>query len=725
MSNPYRLIKQFVLLTGLGMVAIAARAQQSYYICIQSENGQPFYTQIGDKVYSSSAVGHLIISGLKDNVCNLEIGFPQHTSRPQQFSVPIRGKDQGYQLKKSGSQHWTLVSWQGQETIKPETGSGSNDLLYGERKKDDAFAALMAAVVNDSAVLYTSIVKNDAPITPSVTKTEEKKPEAVVSVANKDEKALVDTSTAVAGAYENDKPLYDTTTAVKKTYVNEKPLFDTAMAKTAPPPVEVDAAVIVAKEDDDQPLFDTAALAKLPKNNTSIIDITTGKPLYDTAAVEELEEEPAARVNNQVVAAPVTTEDKAVVNKEEIPAAVAAKKADKPGVIKVQQTKKDGETKIVFIDSSESPADVVTVYITDEPLQSKKPAQLVSAGLNEVAPNTGPEQKTVAEKTTDSVGKTDTVLKKEPAAPAGAQKEETVRKTETEPAEAKQVETAPKAEPAEAREEQAKPAHSTETTMVREVHPVIEKPAGKKGDTLVVILESPQQKRDTAKTMRQEAPKPMHAPPETTVAGAEKTATDVVADQPAVAQETDKTTGETGKRGKAAKNDDNTAVPATDQKAVSKPVVQQEVTAHAGQPAVKDDTAAHNMEAGPSRADAAQKPKAVYDPKPAELDKKVVMINSDCDRFATENDVDKLRVKMLNEKDVNKRVAVAYKVFKSMCLTAKQIKALTELFPTDENKYKFLETAYPFAADTSNFKELYEVFSTETYQTKFKAMVRY
>src|SRR5687767_3746313 len=119
MSNPYRVIKQLALLTGFCIVTgSAVRAQQSYYIYIQSDNGQPFYTQIGDKVYSSSAVGHLIIAGLKDNVCNFEIGFPQHISKPQQFTVPIRGKDHGFQLKKTGSD-WALIGWQNQETIKP------------------------------------------------------------------------------------------------------------------------------------------------------------------------------------------------------------------------------------------------------------------------------------------------------------------------------------------------------------------------------------------------------------------------------------------------------------------------------------------------------------------------------------------------------------------------------------------------------------------------------
>ena len=53
-----------------------ALAQQSLYVYLQSENLQPFYVQMEDKVYSSSAIGHLVIAGLPDKTCNFEIGFP-------------------------------------------------------------------------------------------------------------------------------------------------------------------------------------------------------------------------------------------------------------------------------------------------------------------------------------------------------------------------------------------------------------------------------------------------------------------------------------------------------------------------------------------------------------------------------------------------------------------------------------------------------------------------
>lgn len=103
---------------------------------------------------------------------------------------------------------------------------------------------------------------------------------------------------------------------------------------------------------------------------------------------------------------------------------------------------------------------------------------------------------------------------------------------------------------------------------------------------------------------------------------------------------------------------------------------------------------------------------------------KLVMVNSDCRAVATDNDLDKLRVKMLAETGVEERVLVARKAFKAKCYNTRQIKALTELFFTDESRYQFLDAAYPFVIDTDNFKSLVELLTDAYYINRFKAMVR-
>jgi hypothetical protein len=102
----------------------------------------------------------------------------------------------------------------------------------------------------------------------------------------------------------------------------------------------------------------------------------------------------------------------------------------------------------------------------------------------------------------------------------------------------------------------------------------------------------------------------------------------------------------------------------------------------------------------------------------------LILVNSDCSKFASDNDVDKLRIKMMNEKDAGNRIFVAHKAFKNMCFATRQIKALSELFPTDELRFRFFETAWPFVSDTSQFKNLEETLTDSFFITRFRTLLR-
>jgi hypothetical protein len=96
-------------------------------------------------------------------------------------------------------------------------------------------------------------------------------------------------------------------------------------------------------------------------------------------------------------------------------------------------------------------------------------------------------------------------------------------------------------------------------------------------------------------------------------------------------------------------------------------------------------------------------------------------VNSDCHAFATDYDVDKLRVRMLNTGKDDDRIESAYKVFKTKCFTTKQIRALSEVFTTDAVRFKFLATAYPFVSD-DDFPELVNLLSDPIYTGRFRTM---
>jgi hypothetical protein len=102
----------------------------------------------------------------------------------------------------------------------------------------------------------------------------------------------------------------------------------------------------------------------------------------------------------------------------------------------------------------------------------------------------------------------------------------------------------------------------------------------------------------------------------------------------------------------------------------------------------------------------------------------VVLLNSDCQRFANDSDVDRLRIQMLKEANDDDRVFAARKVFRTKCFTVKQVTALTELFKDDAARYMFFDAAYPFVYDSGNFKSLISLLKDEYYINRFKALVR-
>src|SRR5690349_1802303 len=130
-----------------------AMAQQEYYIFIQEPSRQPFYVRMGQESHSSSAEGHIILSKLKDSVYNLYIGFPR--SRDEElFSITMNKKDHGYELRgvHGRRQLFDLLTSQTINAVESTLSDGQTI------RKNDSYSELMASVVDDSAVLYTSPV---------------------------------------------------------------------------------------------------------------------------------------------------------------------------------------------------------------------------------------------------------------------------------------------------------------------------------------------------------------------------------------------------------------------------------------------------------------------------------------------------------------------------------------------------------------------------------------
>jgi hypothetical protein len=101
-----------------------------------------------------------------------------------------------------------------------------------------------------------------------------------------------------------------------------------------------------------------------------------------------------------------------------------------------------------------------------------------------------------------------------------------------------------------------------------------------------------------------------------------------------------------------------------------------------------------------------------------------VAMNVKCKNIATDYDVDKLRVKMLAIEDEDDKISTAKKIFKTKCFSTNQISALSEVFSTDEGKYKLFDAAYSYVSDVNNFPRLQSLMKDEYFISRFKAMLK-
>ena len=225
-------------------VCLQGIAQQEYFIFLQSDQQQPFYVRVGEKIYSSSVAGHLVLSGLKDSTYSVFIGFPKNQHPEMEFVLQVSRKDHGFQLKEMGDQGWNLFNFITLQMVKPKsTGPKSTAYSPDVKKKTDSYSTLMAGLVNDSAVLYASFAYTASPdpgVNQIVNRVEEKKDIATIqadTLTARKENSQNPTNTKIASATDSQVVKVDKTTGVDSTLVKRtEPVKDSAVVKTPSPP---------------------------------------------------------------------------------------------------------------------------------------------------------------------------------------------------------------------------------------------------------------------------------------------------------------------------------------------------------------------------------------------------------------------------------------------------------------------------------------------------------
>lgn len=192
----------------LSAFAFSANAQQVHFVYLQTENSQPFYVKVNNKVVSSSPEGYVIIPNLVDNMYEIVIGFPKNEFPEEKFTVPVDKKNEGFLVKNLGEKGWSLFNMQTLALInKTETPV----VAVTTKVQDDPFSKMLASVVKDS-----SLLQKIEPVAEKPAAVVDKKP--VDAVAQTPAVTIVDTP-ATAGITVVEKPDFNTT----ETPVGEKP----------------------------------------------------------------------------------------------------------------------------------------------------------------------------------------------------------------------------------------------------------------------------------------------------------------------------------------------------------------------------------------------------------------------------------------------------------------------------------------------------------------------
>ena len=144
-------MKKITLLLFAFTLLNIAKAQKVYFIYLQSENQQPFYARMGEKIHNSSSGGYLLLSKLRDSVYSMNIGAGESQMPEQTFSVSVNKKDQGFLVKNFREKGWGLFNLQSLGVIMPEKVNAIN-IVKTEKREPNSFTDLLAKAADDSTL---------------------------------------------------------------------------------------------------------------------------------------------------------------------------------------------------------------------------------------------------------------------------------------------------------------------------------------------------------------------------------------------------------------------------------------------------------------------------------------------------------------------------------------------------------------------------------------------
>jgi len=110
---------------------------------------------------------------------------------------------------------------------------------------------------------------------------------------------------------------------------------------------------------------------------------------------------------------------------------------------------------------------------------------------------------------------------------------------------------------------------------------------------------------------------------------------------------------------------------------------------------------------------------------PAQQANQTLMVNSDCTVLASEEDIMKLRKRIMAADSDDDKLKVTKKYLKAKCFMVEQIRELSVLFSKDDARISYFEIAFPFVFDSNNFVKLQNQLKDPNYINRFQLMIRH
>lgn len=158
-------MKRLLLCGMILLSATAAFSQRLWFVYLQSEQEQPFFVKMDDKVLSANSSGYIVLSDLKDGSYSFGIGFPESKWPEQKFTISVSGKDKGYLLKNFGAKGWGLFDLQTTSVIMATPAAKGSVQL--EKVDVSPFTATLSKAAGDTTLQYRQVVaKTEVPDAP-------------------------------------------------------------------------------------------------------------------------------------------------------------------------------------------------------------------------------------------------------------------------------------------------------------------------------------------------------------------------------------------------------------------------------------------------------------------------------------------------------------------------------------------------------------------------------